>query len=130
MIFTEMLHEIFNLIFKLIRNCNIWLIQWLNYLKGNLILAWIVALLVKVTTTQKVSVFGVFLVSIFPHWDWIRRNTKYPFVFSPKTGKYGPEKLWIRTLFMQWLIFRSLSRIYDHTLMTKKYYDLSVKTTN
>ena len=29
-----------------------------------------------------------FLVSIFPHSDWIRRDT----VFSPNAGKYGPEK--------------------------------------
>ena len=33
-----------------------------------------------------------FLVCIFPHSDWIRRDTKYLFVFSPNAGKYGPEK--------------------------------------
>ena len=33
------------------------------------------------STTWKVSVFGIFLVSIFPHG-----------VFSPNVGKYGPEK--------------------------------------
>ena len=47
----------------------------------------------------KVSVFGVFLVRIFPHSYWIRRDTEYLFAFSPNAGKYGPEKLLIRTLF-------------------------------
>ena len=35
------------------------------------------------------SVFGVILVRIFPHLDWIRRNTEYLFVFSPNMGKCG-----------------------------------------
>ena len=33
----------------------------------------------------------LFLVRIFPHSDWIRRDTKYLSVFSPNAGKYGPE---------------------------------------
>ena len=41
-----------------------------------------------------------FLVRIFPHsywiriphFDWIRRDTKYLSVFSPNAEKYGPEK--------------------------------------
>ena len=33
----------------------------------------------------------LFLVRIFPHSDCIRRDTKYLSVFSPNTGKYGPE---------------------------------------
>ena len=41
-------------------------------------------------------VFGVFLVFIFPHTDWIRRDTKYL-----KIKKYGTEKLRIRTFFTQ-----------------------------
>ena len=57
------------------------------------------------TRTWKVSVFGVFLVHIFPHSDWIRRDTPYLSVFSPYTGKLGPEKLRIRTLFTQWVGF-------------------------
>ena len=52
-------------------------------------------------TAWKVSVFGGFLVRIFPHWDWIRRNTEYLPVFRPNAGKHGPEKLRIRTLFTQ-----------------------------
>ena len=33
-----------------------------------------------------------FLVRIFPHSDWIRKDTPYIFVFSPNTCKYGPER--------------------------------------
>ena len=43
-------------------------------------------------TAWKVSVVGVILVCIFPHSDWIRRDTPYLSVFSPNAGKYGPEK--------------------------------------
>ena len=35
------------------------------------------------------SVFGVILVCIFPHSDWIRRDRKYLSVFSLHAGKYG-----------------------------------------
>ena len=42
-------------------------------------------------TAWKVSVFGVILVGIFPHLDWIRRDMEYLSVFSPNAGKYGPE---------------------------------------
>ena len=38
----------------------------------------------KIYTARKVSIFGAFLVRIFPHSDWIRRDTKYLSVFSPK----------------------------------------------
>ena len=55
----------------------------------------------NISTTWKVSVFGVFLVCIFPHSDWIRRNTPYHSVSSPNAGKYGPEKLRIRKLHTQ-----------------------------
>ena len=47
----------------------------------------------------KESVFRVFLVLIFPHSHWIRRDTPYLSVSSPNAGKYRPEKLRIRTLF-------------------------------
>ena len=49
------------------------------------------------------SVFGVILVSIFPHSDWIRRDTPYLSVFCPNVEKYGPEQLRIRSLFTQWM---------------------------
>ena len=42
---------------------------------------------------EKCSNTEFFLVRIFPHSDWIRRNTEYLSVFSPNAGKYGPEKL-------------------------------------
>ena len=53
------------------------------------------------TLHNKVSVSGVFLVHIFPHSELIRRNTEYLSVFNPHAGKYGPEKLRVRTLFTQ-----------------------------
>ena len=46
---------------------------------------------------------------IFPHSDWIRRDTSHLSIFSPSAGKYEPEKspyldtfhavraLWLRT---------------------------------
>ena len=49
-----------------------------------------------------------FLVSIFPHFDWIWRNTEHFSVVSWNTGKYGLEKLQIRTLFTQWWKFTFL----------------------
>ena len=62
----------------------------------------------KCTTAQKVSVFGVFPIHIYPHSDWIRRDTKYPSELSPNAEKYGPENLWIRTLFTQCTVCRYL----------------------
>ena len=40
-------------------------------------------------------------VHIFTYSDWIRRDAEYLSVLSPNAGKYGPEKLRIRTLFTQ-----------------------------
>ena len=37
----------------------------------------------RTTTACKLYVFGVILVHIFPHSDWIRRDTEYLSVFSP-----------------------------------------------
>ena len=42
------------------------------------------------TNVWKVSIFGVFLVCILPHSNWIR-------VISPNTGNYGSQKLRLRT---------------------------------
>ena len=52
-------------------------------------------------TAQTVYVFGVILVRVFPHSDWIRRETECLFVFNPNAGKYRPKYLRIRTLFRQ-----------------------------
>ena len=46
-----------------------------------------------VQSAWKVSVFGVFLVRIFSHLNWIRKDTPYLSVLSPNTGKYRLEKL-------------------------------------
>ena len=54
----------------------------------------------QINTEWKVSVFGVFLVLIFSHLDWVRRDTYLP-VFSLNAGKYRPEKLWKRRFFRQ-----------------------------
>ena len=53
-------------------------------------------------TAWKVSVFGVFLVCIFPQSDWIRRDTPQLSVFSPNAGKKEPENLQIRIIFTLW----------------------------
>ena len=50
------------------------------------------------------SVFGVFVVHIFPHSDWIWRGTSYLSVFSTNAGQYGPGKLRIRTIFTQCIV--------------------------
>ena len=53
------------------------------------------------STAWKVSVFEVFLVLIFPHSDWIRRDTECLSVFGQNAVKHGPEKLRIWILFTQ-----------------------------
>ena len=53
------------------------------------------------STAWKVSVFEVFLVLIFPHSDWIRRDTDCLSVFGQNAVKHGPEKLRIWILFTQ-----------------------------
>ena len=49
---------------------------------------WVIS---TVTTAWKVSVFWVFLVRIFPHLDWIQRDTPYLSLFSPNAGKSNSE---------------------------------------
>ena len=53
----------------------------------------------KTSTTWKVSVFIVSFAHVFPHSDWIRRDTPYFSIFSSNAGKYRPEKLQTQTLF-------------------------------
>ena len=54
-------------------------------------------------TVWKVSLFRVFLVHIFSHLDLAFRKPHHAFsVFNPNPGKYGREKLRIRTLFTHW----------------------------
>ena len=59
----------------------------------------------RLNTAWEVSVFGVFLVRLFPHLDWIRRVAEHLSVFSPNTGRYGPEKPRIQTFFTQCKIY-------------------------
>ena len=59
-------------------------------------------------TAWKLSVFRVFLVCILLRSDWIRRDNMYLSVFCQYAGKFGPEKLRIRTLFTQWYTFKHL----------------------
>ena len=57
--------------------------------------------IVTIYTRSKVFLIEVFLFRIFPHLDWIGRDTECIFIFSPNATKYGPEKLKIWTLFTQ-----------------------------
>ena len=53
-------------------------------------------------TTWKVSVYGVFLVRIFPHSDWIRRDTEYSVGMRENTDQENSEYrhfLWCHILF-------------------------------
>ena len=61
-----------------------------------------IVMIMIMITAWKVSLFGVFGVRIFPYLYWIWGDTPYLSVFSPNKGKYEPEKLQIRALFMQW----------------------------
>ena len=55
--------------------------------------------------------FGIILVRIFPHSDWIRRDTEYISVVSPNVAKCGPEQLQIQTLFTQWISIIPLLKV-------------------
>ena len=60
---------------------------------------WTMSSKLNVATAWKVFVFGVILVRIFLHSNWIRSDTSYLSVFSPNMRKCGPVQLRIRTLF-------------------------------
>ena len=69
------------------------------------------------------SVFGVTLVHIFRHLDWVQRDTGYLSVFSPNAGKCGPEKLLIRTFFTQ--ILAAICFCYGRSLKWNNWTELS-----
>ena len=50
------------------------------------------------------SVFGVFLVCIFSHLDWIQRDTSYLSILSPNARKDTSEELRTWTSFTKWFI--------------------------
>ena len=70
------------------------------------------ALQVIIKTTKDISLrekcpnTKFFLDRIFPHLDWIPRDTTYLSVFNPNVGKYDQKKLDIWELFTQWLYQR------------------------
>ena len=51
---------------------------------------------------KSVQIRSFFLVRIFPHSDWIRKDTLYLSVFGLNAGKTDQKKLRIWTLFTQW----------------------------
>ena len=88
-------------------------------------------------TAWKVSIFGVFLVCIFPHSDWIRWDTSYLYVFSPNAGKYRPEKTpntnnfhaatWTADIRGVRSVFRTQSNIYNGAICEKAVYNFREK---
>ena len=81
-------------------------------------------------TIRKVSLFGVFLVLIFLHSDGIRRDTEYLSVFSSNAGKYGPEKLRIRTLLTQYLFLSERLKEHDNNRFCNILISTSQKVEN
>ena len=66
-------------------------------------------------------VFEIFLVLIFPHSYQIGKDTEYVSVFSTNAGKYGTEKLRIRTLFEQChTSFKNLLPLEEHIMLLLK----------
>ena len=77
-------------------------IQWSGVRKKVLLLMLTsIHLSLSIALRKKYPNTEFFLVRIFPHLNWIRRDTEYLSLFSPNVGKYGPEKLRIWTLFTQ-----------------------------
>ena len=57
-----------------------------------------------------------FLVRIFPHSDWIRRDTQYLSVLSPNAGKYGPENTPYLGTFHAVFCLLSISKLKVHEI--------------
>ena len=73
--------------------------SFMTWETGGLELASTIVLVLQVNRLTKCASHVLFLV--FPHLYWIRRDMKYLSIFSLNAGKYGPEILRIRTLFIQ-----------------------------
>ena len=72
-----------------------------------------------------------FLVRIFPHSDWVRRDTEYLSVFSRNTEKYGPEKSPYLDTFhvvsaMRLRIVRSQKVSFRHIVLIHSYDKIAV----
>ena len=52
---------------------------------------WLWLPIYKCSLCEKCPNTELFLVRIFPHSEWIWRDTSYLSVFSPNSGKHGPE---------------------------------------
>ena len=76
-------------------------------------------------TAWKVSVFGAFLVRIFPHSKWMQIISLKISVFSSNAGKYSPEKFKIRALLTQllWLLSTFVNPITTKFTRTLKLRD-------
>ena len=66
------------------------------------------------------------LVRIFPHLDWIRRDTEYLSVFSPNAGKYRPAKTpyldnFHAVLTLSTHVFLKMNRLGIHFFYRKKW---------
>ena len=83
------------------------------YLINSSIFVLLIAKILVWYTAWKVFVFRDFLVRIFLHSDWIRRDIPYISVFSLNVRKYGPEKLRMRVVFMQWQLKSSCEKFHD-----------------
>ena len=68
------------------------------------------ALATKSYTAWKVSVFGVFLVFIFPHSNWIRRDTEYLSPYSVRVPENTDQKNSVFGLLFEFLREVSLTR--------------------
>ena len=77
---------------------------------------------VNLIIAQRVYMFRDILVRIFPHSDWIRRDTEYLSVFSPNVGKHGPEYL------QKWTLFTLL--ICTMSAQNQNFTDIYVKIRN
>ena len=73
--------------------------KWADYHVFSI--ASLVIIILPLTLREKCPNTEFFLVRIFPHSQWIPRDTPYLCVFSPNAGKYGPEEDRIWTLFTQ-----------------------------
>ena len=76
------------------------------------------------------SVFGVILVNIFLHLNWMRRDTPHLSVFSSNAGLCGPEYLRIRTLFTQCDLMVECSFGTKIDSLIKKMFNKSAKLVN
>ena len=74
------------------------------------------------TLLEKCSNTEFFLVCIFSHWNWIRRDTEYLSVFSANTEKQGPEK----TSYLDTFHAEMIIRLKDEVISYFKYSSIAI----